>query len=118
MAQDEMKSFEEFWPYYLAEHSKPQTRTLHAVGTSVGLACAVALIAKGKWKLLPLAFIPGYGAAWASHFLIEKNRPATFKHPLWSLMGDYRMIGLMLTGRMEEELARLGIESGDGQGRD
>jgi hypothetical protein len=114
MAHDEMKSFEEFWPHYVAEHSKPATRTLHAVGTTVGVACAVALVARGKWKLLPLAFIPGYGAAWASHFLIEKNKPATFEHPLWSLRGDYKMIGLMLAGRMEEEIRRLGLEAEHG----
>lgn len=118
MAQDEMKSFEEFWPHYVAEHSQPATRTLHAIGTSVSLACTVALIAKRKWKLLPLALIPGYGAAWASHFLIEKNKPATFDHPLWSFMGDYKMIGLMLTGRMEEEIARLRLEAKDGNGQD
>jgi hypothetical protein len=112
-----MKSFDEFWPHYLAEHSRPETRTLHAIGTGVGLACAVTLIAKGKWKWLPLAFIPGYGAAWASHFLIEKNKPATFEHPLWSFMGDYKMIGLMLTGRMEGEIARLGLEAGEGADR-
>lgn len=113
-----MESFEEFWPHYVAEHSKPATRTLHAIGTTAGLACAIALISRRKWKWLPLALIPGYGAAWASHFLIEKNRPATFDHPLWSFMGDYRMIGLMLTGRMEEELARLGIEPKDGDVQD
>lgn len=102
-----MKSFEEFWPHYLEEHSKPSTRTVHAVGTSVGLACAVALLARRKWRWLPLAFVPGYGAAWLSHFLIEKNKPATFEHPLWSLAGDCKMIALMLTGRMDEEIARL-----------
>jgi hypothetical protein len=111
-----MKSFEEFWPHYVAEHSQPTTRTLHAIGTGVGMACAVALAARGKWKWLPLAFVPGYGAAWLSHFLIEKNKPATFEHPVWSLRGDYKMIGLMLTGRMDEEIARLGLEARDGDG--
>ncbi|HEX8174011.1 MAG TPA: DUF962 domain-containing protein [Pyrinomonadaceae bacterium] len=106
-----MKSFEEFWPHYVAEHSQPATRTLHAIGTGVGLACAVALAARGKWKWLPVAFVPGYGAAWLSHFLIERNKPATFEHPLWSFMGDYKMIGLMLTGRMYQEIDRLGIEA-------
>lgn len=106
-----MESFREFWPHYLAEHSRPATRTLHAIGTTAGVACAVALMAKGKWKWLPLALVPGYGAAWASHFFIEKNRPATFEHPLWSFMGDYKMIALMLTGRMDEEIARLSLES-------
>lgn len=99
MSRREMKSFEDFWPHYVSEHSRPATRTLHAIGTGVGLACAVALISKGRWKLLPLALIPGYGAAWAGHFLIEKNRPATFEHPLWSFMGDYKMIAWMLMGR-------------------
>jgi hypothetical protein len=108
-----MKSFDDFWPHYVAEHGQPATRTLHAIGTGVGVACAVALIASRKWKWLPLALVPGYGAAWASHFLIEKNKPATFEHPLWSFMGDYKMIGLMLTGRMDEEIARLKLESKD-----
>lgn len=116
MTAQEMKSFAEFWPHYVAEHSKPATRALHAAGTSVGVACAALLLARKKWALLPLAFIPGYGAAWASHFLIEKNRPATFEHPLWSLLGDYKMIGLMLRGRMEEEIERLRLESNGGEG--
>ncbi len=106
-----MKSFEEFWPHYLAEHSLPETRLLHAIGTSVGTACLIALVARKKWKWLPLALVPGYGAAWASHFFIEKNKPATFEHPLWSFIGDYKMIGLMLTGHMDEEIKRLGLES-------
>ena len=109
-----MKSFEEFWPHYVAEHSQPATRTLHAIGTTVGLACVAALVARKKWKLLPLAFIPGYGAAWAAHFFIEKNRPATFDHPLWSFVADYKMIGLMLTGKMEEEIERLRLEKEEG----
>jgi hypothetical protein len=106
MSEQEMRTFAEFWPHYVAEHSKPATRALHAVGTTVGLACAAALLARGKWRLLPLAFIPGYAAAWAGHFFIEHNRPATFQHPLWSLIGDYKMIGLMLTGGMQEEIER------------
>lgn len=106
MAEREIESFAEFWPYYVAEHSKPTTRALHAAGTTAATACAVALIAKGRWRLLPLAFIPGYAAAWAGHFLIEHNRPATFKYPLWSLVADYKMFGLMLAGKMEAEVER------------
>jgi hypothetical protein len=106
MSRQEMKSFNEFWPHYVAEHSKPATRALHAVGTTAGLACAAALLARGKWRLLPLAFIPGYAAAWAGHFFVEHNRPATFEHPLWSLIADYKMIALMLAGKMEEEVER------------
>lgn len=106
MAQREMKSFSEFWPHYVTEHSKPATRALHAVGTTVGVACAAVLLMRGRWRLLPLAFIPGYAAAWAGHFFIEHNRPATFKHPLWSFAADYKMIGLMLLGKMEEEVEK------------
>ncbi len=102
-----MKSFAEFWPYYVGEHSRPATRALHAAGTTVSLACVAALVAQRRWRLLPLAFIPGYAAAWAGHFLVERNRPATFKHPLWSLIADYKMVGLMLAGRMQDEIERI-----------
>lgn len=107
MSQQEIKSFEEFWPYYVEEHSQPATRALHFAGTATALACVAALAAQGKWKWLPLALAPGYAAAWVGHFLVEKNRPATFKYPLWSFMADQKMFGLMLTGRMDQEIARL-----------
>ena len=103
----EYKSFSEFWPHYVAEHSKPATRALHLAGTTVGLACAAAFIAKRKWRLIPLALVPGYGAAWVGHFFIERNKPATFDHPLWSFMGDYKMIALMLKGEMDAEVERI-----------
>ena len=109
MPPPEFKSFDEFWPYYVREHSLPATRKMHALGTTVGMACLLALIARRKWKFLPLALIPGYGAAWLSHFLIEKNRPATFDYPLWSLMGDYKMLVMMINGTMDAELKRLKI---------
>ena len=112
MSQQEIKSFEEFWPHYVAEHSQPATRALHAVGTSVGVACAAALLMRGKWRWLPLALVPGYGAAWAAHFFIEKNKPASFDYPLWSFLADYKMIGLMLTGEMDREIERLQLEPG------
>ena len=104
---ERFKSFEEFWPYYVAEHSQPATRALHAVGTTAALACVATLIAKRKWKLLPLALVPGYGAAWLSHFFIEKNRPATFDYPLWSFISDYKMIGMMIAGKMDGEVERV-----------
>ena len=106
MTESEMKTFEEFWPFYVREHSRPGTRALHAAGTAAGTALLVGLLATGRWRWLPLALVPGYAAAWAGHFFVEHNRPATFKHPLWSLMGDYRMVALMLAGRMDEEVAR------------
>lgn len=103
MSQPRYNSFNEFWPYYLAEHSKPGTRLLHLLGTSIALGTVVVFILIGKWWLFPLALIPGYGAAWIGHFFIEKNKPATFQYPLWSFMGDYKMIFMMLTGRIGRE---------------
>ncbi|HEY3581995.1 MAG TPA: DUF962 domain-containing protein [Pyrinomonadaceae bacterium] len=100
MNDDRYQSFAEFWPFYVAEHSQPATRVLHLIGTTLGVTLVVYFIATGRWWLILLALVPGYGFAWLAHFLVEKNRPATFKYPLWSLMGDYKMIGLMLTGRM------------------
>ena len=88
----------------MAEHSKPTTRLLHLVGTTVALACVIWFVAFGRWWLFPLALIPGYGAAWIGHFFIERNKPATFQYPLWSFMGDYKMIWMMLTGRMVDEV--------------
>lgn len=107
MTQQRFNSFAEFWPYYVAEHSRPATRTLHAIGTAAGTACLLALIAGRKWKLLPLALMPGYGAAWISHFLIEQNKPATFDYPLWSFIADYKMAGMMIAGKMDEEVERV-----------
>lgn len=103
----QFNSFSDFWPHYLSEHSKPATRRLHAVGTICGLALLISLLALGKWWLFPLAFVPGYGFAWMAHFFIERNRPATFTHPLWSFIGDWKMLALMLAGKMNDEVARL-----------
>lgn len=99
--QERYKSFSEFWPYYLSEHSRPGTRLLHLIGTTIAIGLLIYLIASGRWWLFPLALIPGYGFAWLAHFAIEKNKPATFKYPLWSFMGDYKMIAMMLTGKIK-----------------
>ena len=101
MTNRRFNSFSDFWPYYLGEHSQPATRVLHCLGTVTALSLMIALIAFGRWWLFPLALIPGYAFAWASHFFIERNRPATFTHPLWSFMGDWKMLALMLTGRLK-----------------
>jgi hypothetical protein len=104
MSNQRFKSFSEFWPFYVTEHSKPATRVLHLLGTTAGISCVIFFIAAGKWWLFPLGLIPGYGAAWIAHFVIEKNKPATFEYPLWSFIGDYKMIALMLTGKMNDEV--------------
>ncbi|MFN8982648.1 MAG: Mpo1-like protein [Alphaproteobacteria bacterium] len=103
------KSFEDFWPYYLREHAKPVTRALHFAGTGVGLLLTFLALISGKYWLLLEALICGYGPAWIGHYFVEKNRPATFRHPLWSLIADFRMFFCFITGRLGAELHRLGI---------
>ncbi|MFZ1099254.1 MAG: DUF962 domain-containing protein [Steroidobacteraceae bacterium] len=93
-------SFGEFYPYYLGEHANRTSRRLHVVGTLLAIAAAVAALASRRWLLLPAALLLGYGPAWAGHYFFEHNRPATFRHPLYSLRGDFAMLGEVLTGRM------------------
>lgn len=112
MAEREMKTFAEFWPHYVREHSRPATRALHAAGTLASTTLFVALVATGRWRWLPLALVVGYAAAWISHFFVEHNRPATFKHPLWSFAADYKMVALILAGRMSEEVERASSHHG------
>jgi hypothetical protein len=103
--------FEDFWPFYLGEHSLPQCRLLHFFGSTMALTLVlVALITSdGTW--LGLGIVAGYGGAWWGHFVWEKNRPATFKHPLLSFRADWKMYWFMLTGKLDAELARLGISA-------
>ena len=103
MSNSRYSSFKEFWPFYVAEHSKPGTRWMHLIGTVMGGVVMIYFIIYGPWWLFPLGLIPGYGAAWFAHFVIEKNKPATFRYPLWSFMGDYKMIAMMVTGRIDKE---------------
>lgn len=102
----EYQSFATFWPFYLREHSKPRTRTLHYAGTSLVVAIALFAAASGRWAWLIALPIAGYGFAWIAHFAVEKNRPATFTYPLWSLAADFKMWWLWLTGRLEPELRK------------
>jgi len=108
MTDREYKSFAEFWPYYVSEHSKAATRALHAIGSTAGLILMLVVIAIGKWWLFPLGLVAGYGFAWVGHFFVEKNKPATFNYPLWSFMGDWKMLAFMIAGRMNKEVQRLG----------
>ena len=103
---ERIRTYAEFWPFYLREHSRASTRWLHFVGTSLGLASAVSAAVLGR-PLLVLGFpVIAYGMAWIGHFGIEKNRPATFKYPLWSLISDFRMLGLMAVGQLGPHLER------------
>ncbi|BBN03321.1 hypothetical protein MPTK1_2g22580 [Marchantia polymorpha subsp. ruderalis] len=99
-------NFEEFWPFYMNEHSKPATRWVHFVGTmSFNILAVLAIFL--DWRIIFLGLLLGYGLAWCSHFFIEMNRPASFKHPIWSAIADEKMVLLMLTRKMDRELRRL-----------
>lgn len=102
-------SFAEFWPYYLSEHSRPLTRAWHYVGTSLVVLLGLAALLTGNLLLFAVMPVAGYFFAWVSHWRIERNRPATFTYPLWSLAADFRMWALWLTGRLGPELKRAGI---------
>ena len=103
-----LRTYPAFWSYYLKEHRKPATRALHYLGSIAAIACLVLGVAQepGLLFFIPLA---GYSFAWIGHFFVEKNRPATFSYPWWSLISDFRMFGLWITGRLRPHLKKAGI---------
>src|SRR5712691_1600765 len=109
-ARNRMSPFADFWPLYVRAHSRPRTRLLHAIGSVSALACIVLSFARSLW-FLPAAPLVGYAFAWYSHFFVEHNKPATFGHPFYSLLADYRMVFLMMAGRMNEEVAKFSDQS-------
>jgi hypothetical protein len=96
----DFSSFAEFYPHYLGEHSNRTCRRLHVIGTSLSGLLVAAAVAAQAWWLLPLAVVQGYAWSWVGHYVFEKNRPATFRHPWWSYLGDLRMLAETLTGRI------------------
>lgn len=102
-----IETFEEFWPFYVMEHKKPETRRLHFVGTTVVIGLlASAVVLRKAWPVA-LAPLAGYGPAWFSHFFIEKNKPASFKYPLYSLVADFVMWSKIVRGSMDAEVERI-----------
>src|SRR5437899_10948967 len=97
--------YTEFWPYYLRAHKNPCTRGLHYLGALSALALIALAASGGDWRWLVAVPLAGYGPAWLGHAAFEHNRPATFEHPLWSLVSDFRMLGLFLSRRLAGELA-------------
>lgn len=93
-------SFAEFYPFYLTEHSNRTCRRLHFVGSTLALVCLVMLIVTAKPQYLLYGLLCGYGCAWIGHFGFEKNKPASFKQPLLSFRGDWKMWWQMLTGKI------------------
>ena len=100
MSDSRFRSYDDFFAFYVQQHSCLSNRLMHAVGTTLGIAIAIAAFALGHpWYAL--LWVPvAYGFAWTGHFLLEKNTPATFGHPFWSFISDFRMLFLMLTGRL------------------
>jgi len=107
------RTFADFWPFYLREHARPRTRAFHYAGTSLVVLIAAAALVTGNWWLFILMPLAGYAFAWASHALVERNRPATFTYPAWSLAADFKMWWLWLTGRLGPELKRAGVKPRD-----
>lgn len=97
-AEERYRSFAAFYPFYLTEHVNRVSRRLHVIGTTLVIVALVLGFAS-DWRFFVAAPVIGYGFAWIGHFVFEKNRPATFKYPLYSLMGDFRLWFEVITGR-------------------
>jgi hypothetical protein len=93
-------SFREFYPHYLREHANRTSRRLHVIGTLLAVAVLVCAVVTARWLLLAAVPVAGYAFAWIGHFFFERNSPATFAHPLYSLRGDFTMLRDVLAGRM------------------
>lgn len=98
--QQTFTSFAEFYPYYLSEHKNLSCRRLHFVGSALILVLIGYTILTSQWALLWFLPVLGYGFAWVGHFFFEHNKPATFKHPLYSLLGDWVMFKDILFGKI------------------
>ncbi|MGA9993529.1 MAG: DUF962 domain-containing protein [Thiobacillaceae bacterium] len=94
------RTFGDFYPFYLGEHANRTTRRLHFAGTSIAVALFIAALVTKMWWLAAVAPVQGYALAWVGHFFFEHNKPATFKYPLFSFMGDLRLWWEILTGRV------------------
>ena len=103
---DHFANFAEFYPYYLEEHRNLVSRRLHFIGSLGVIGCIAMAIATGDWLWLPAAVVCGYGFASVGHFFFEKNRPATFRHPLYSLMGDWVMFKDICVGKISLSVTR------------
>lgn len=108
---DGPQNFAEFWPHYVLAHRGPVTRAFHASGTILGWALLLTAVYLQRPWLVPAALGVPYALAWCSHFFVEHNLPASFSHPLWSFAADQKMLALILTGKMGEEVRRCAEES-------
>lgn len=107
MTEREIETFEQFWDFYVSEHRSKANRILHFVGTTAAMGCVATGIVTRRYWLVALALVCGYGPAWFGHFVVEGNRPATFKYPLWSLRADFVMWWKTVQGKMDAEVERV-----------
>ncbi|MFD2514073.1 Mpo1-like protein [Pontibacter locisalis] len=94
-------SFKEFYPYYLSEHQNTTSRVLHFIGTALLIIVAIAAVLSGEYVWLLLVPVIGYGFAWVGHFFFERNKPATFKYPFYSLASDFKLFFDILRGKQD-----------------
>jgi hypothetical protein len=95
------RNFGDFYPFYLSEHANKISRRLHFTGTSIAFVLIITAIITQRWWFMAIALIQGYAFAWVGHFFFEHNKPATFKYPAFSLMGDWRLWWDILTGKLK-----------------
>lgn len=104
-------TYKAFWPYYVSQHQNKLNRNFHFVGTTFALACVYLGMAWDAW-FFAFAPLSGYAFAWFGHLVFERNLPATWKYPLWSLMADFQMFAYMCAGRMDREVKRMSVLTG------
>lgn len=103
---ERIKTYNEFYKFYLTEHQNKTSRMLHFIGTFLVFILAGLFVYFGggwKWFFVPLV---GYGFAWVGHYFFEKNKPATFKYPLWSLISDFKLFFEILFGKKTFDAAK------------
>ena len=119
MSDSKFETFEDFWPFYVGEHKLPLNRALHYAGTTMAVGTVTAAVVTFNPLWLLATPVVGYGAAWFGHFVLEGNRPATLKHPFYSIRGDFRMLKYALQGKMAAEVDRLyGHLASEGSSKD
>ena len=104
MSDCRFKTYQEFWPYYVSVHSLRINRILHFTGTLFGVIIVISTLFTGKYWMIALAPVVGYGMSWFGHFVFEKNKPATFQYFWWSIISDFRMAYCMVTGKINDEV--------------
>lgn len=108
MTEQNFTSYRAFWPHYVAEHQNKTNRNLHFMGTTLVLLFLFLGFKVNPWFFAGMPLF-GYGFAWTGHYFFERNIPATFRHPFWSLLGDFQMFAFMCLGRMDREVKRMGV---------